>query len=176
LNLLPLGTPYNNRISSFPAPSAEVDERAVTPPPKRSVTKTPSTPMTASKATFSYQTSNHMQHDYEKSLRSSSSAYNLRAAEPFGGPPAIGTMPIPTLNPTRQTTTPFASNSLPKGSGEFTRLQSRPSGEYYTGAKDVEMQSMRPAGSRPLQKKDTSDSASTEPETLQALRCDVSLA
>lgn len=169
LNLLPLGTPFNNRISTFPAPSAEVDERALTPPPRRSVNKTPSTPMTASKASFFAKSGQHDNYDYDKHLRSSSSAYNLRAAEPFGGPPAIGTMPIPTLNPTRQTTTPFASNSLPKGSGEFTRLQSRPSGEYYTGAKDVEMQSMKPAGSRPLQKKDTSDSAhtstSTEPET-----------
>jgi dual specificity tyrosine-phosphorylation-regulated kinase 2/3/4 len=125
--------------------------------------------MTASKASFFAKSGHHESHDYETQLRSSSSAYNLRAAEPFGGPPAIGTMPIPTLNPTRQTTTPFASNSLPKGSGEFTRLQSRPSGEYHTGAKDVELQSIKPAGARPLQKKDTSDSAhtstSTEPET-----------
>ncbi|KAF2822121.1 hypothetical protein CC86DRAFT_397008 [Ophiobolus disseminans] len=169
LNLLPLSAPYSNRASAFPAPSAEVDDRAVTPPPKRATNKTPSTPMTASKASFFNKSAHHEHYDYEKQLRSSSSAYNLRAAEPFGGPPAIGTMPIPTLNPTRQTTTPFASNSLPKGSGEFTRLQPRPSGEYHTGAKDVEMQSMRPAGSRPLQKKDTSDSAhtstSTEPET-----------
>jgi dual specificity tyrosine-phosphorylation-regulated kinase 2/3/4 len=170
LNLLPLGTPFNkNRISSFPAPSAEVDERNVTPPPKRAVNKTPSTPMTASKASFFAKSGNHDNHAYDAQLRSSSSAYNLRAAEPFGGPPSIGSMPIPTLNPTRQTTTPFSSNSLPKGSGEFTRLQARPSGEYHTGARDVEMQSLKPAGARPMQKKDTSDSAhtstSTEPET-----------
>ncbi|KAH4986027.1 dual-specificity kinase [Parastagonospora nodorum] len=169
LNLLPLSTPFNNRISSFPAPSGEVENRNVTPPPKRAVNKTPSTPMTASKASFFNKSGPHKNHDFEQQIRSSSSAYNLRAAEPFGGPPAIGTMPIPTLNPTRQTTTPFASNSLPKGSGEFARLQSRPSGEHYTGAKDVEMQHIKPAGARPLQKKDTSDSAhtstSTEPET-----------
>jgi dual specificity tyrosine-phosphorylation-regulated kinase 2/3/4 len=169
LNLLPLGTPFNNRISSFPAPSAEVEERNVTPPPKRAVNKTPSTPMTASKASFFSKSGPLDSNEFEKQMRSSSSAYNLRAAEPFGGPPAIGTMPIPTLNPTRQTTTPFASNSLPKGSGEFTRLQGRPSGEYTTSAKDVELQHIKPAGARPLQKKDTSDSAhtstSTEPET-----------
>jgi dual specificity tyrosine-phosphorylation-regulated kinase 2/3/4 len=168
LNLLPLGVPFNSRVSSFPAPSAEVDERNVTPPPKRAVNKTPSTPMTASKASFFAKSGQHDK-GYDSHLRSSSSAYNLRAAEPFGGPPAIGTMPIPTLNPTRQATTPFSSNSLPKGSGEFTRLQARPSGEYHTGARDVEMQSMKPAGARPLQKKDTSDSAqtstSTDPET-----------
>ncbi|CAN9239663.1 unnamed protein product [Alternaria alternata] len=167
LNLLPLGTPFNNRISSFPAPSDEVDERNVTPPPKRAANKTPSTPMTASKANF-FSRNNH--HDeYHKHLRSSSSAFNLRAADSsLDTHPNIGTIPIPTLNPTRQATTPFSSNSLPKGSGEFARLQPRPSGEYKSSAKDVEMQSMV-AGPRPLQKKNTSDSIqtseSTEPET-----------
>ncbi|KAF1849388.1 uncharacterized protein K460DRAFT_90063 [Cucurbitaria berberidis CBS 394.84] len=168
LNLLPLGTPFNNRISSFPAPSAEVDERAVTPPPKRAANKTPSTPMTASKASF-FSKSNHQdQYEYSKHLRSSSSAFNLRATDTsLGGAPNIGSMPIPTLHPTRQATTPFASNSLPKGSGEFARLQSRPSGEY-SFSKNVEMQNMNVAGPRPMHK-DASDSAhtstSTEPET-----------
>jgi dual specificity tyrosine-phosphorylation-regulated kinase 2/3/4 len=167
LNLLPLGTPFNNRISSFPAPSAEIDERNVTPPPKRTA-KTPSTPMTASKASFFSRGNN--QDEYHRHLRSSSSAVNLRATESsHEAHPNIGTIPIPTLNPTRQATTPFASNSLPKGSGEFARLQPRPSGEYKSSNKDVEMQNMTVAGPRPLQKKDTSDSAqtstSTEPET-----------
>jgi dual specificity tyrosine-phosphorylation-regulated kinase 2/3/4 len=167
LNLLPLGTPFNNRISSFPAPSAEVDERNLTPPPKRATNKTPSTPMTASKASFFSKSNHHTSHDYDKTVRSSSSAYNLRAVESFAGPPAVGSMPISTLNPNRQTTTPFASNSLPKGSGEFARLQPRPSGEYHAGHKDVELQSMNTAPR--LSQKDTSDSAptstSTEPET-----------
>ncbi|KAF1833417.1 hypothetical protein BDW02DRAFT_631269 [Decorospora gaudefroyi] len=170
LNLLPLGTPFNNRISSFPVPSAEVDERNVTPPPKRAVNKTPSTPMTASKAHFFSRNNNQDQYEYHKHLRSSSSAFNLRATDSsLDGRPNIGTIPIPTLNPTRQATTPFSSNSLPKGSGEFARLQPRPSGEYSSSNKDVELQSMTVAGPRPLQKKDTSDSAqtstSTEPET-----------
>ncbi|KAH9866957.1 hypothetical protein IAQ61_007547 [Plenodomus lingam] len=164
LNLLPLGTPTNNRISSFPPPSAEVNNRNVTPPPKRAA-KTPSTPMTASKASFFSNRNQQDQTEYNKQLRSSSSAINLRAPEtPVEPVPKIGTMPIPTLNPTRQATTPFSSNSLPKGSGEFSRLQARPSGEYRPN-RDFELQSMV-AGPRPLQKKDTSDSAhtSTEPE------------
>ncbi|KAL5119817.1 serine/threonine protein kinase, CMGC, dual-specificity [Pleosporales sp. CAS-2024a] len=171
LNLLPLTAPFHNRIGSLPAPSAGRDDGNITPPPKRATNKTPSTPMTASKASFFNKSGPDGDHDYEKLMRSSSSAYNLRAAEPFGGPPAVGTMPIPTLNPIRQTTTtPFASNSLPKGSGEFAQLQSRPSGEYHhTGAKDVEMQHIKPAGARPLHKKEPSDSAhtstSTEPGT-----------
>lgn len=165
LNLLPLGTPTNNRISSFPPPSAEADNRNVTPPPKRATNKTPSTPMTASKASFFSNRNQQDATEYNKQLRSSSSAINLRAPEtPVEPVPKIGSMPIPTLNPTRQATTPFSSNSLPKGSGEFSRLQARPSGEYRPN-RDFELQSMV-AGPRPLQKKDTSDSAhtSTEPE------------
>lgn len=167
LNLLPLGTPFNNRISSFPVPSAEVDERNTTPPPKRAINKTPSTPMTASKASFFSKSNNPEQYDAGKHLRSSSSAYNLRPAD--SSLHETSAMPIPTLNPGRQATTPFASNSLPKGSGEFARLYSRPSGEYKLSDTDVEMQSIKLNGPRALPKNDTSSSAhtstSTEPET-----------
>lgn len=169
LNLLPLGTPFNNRMSSFPVPSAEVDDRNTTTPPPKRTAKTPSTPMTASKATFTRNQLNDSQ-DYHQHLRSSSSAYHLRAVESPVGGASVGAMPIPTFNPNRQATTPFASNSLPKSSGEFTRLMPRPSGEFSrVGNKDVELQTMVPNGPRVLQKKDASDSAhtstSTEPET-----------
>jgi dual specificity tyrosine-phosphorylation-regulated kinase 2/3/4 len=167
LNLLPLGTPFNNRISSFPAPSAEVDHRNVTPPPKRATNKTPSTPMTASKASFFSKSNSQETYDPNKHLRSSSSAFNLRLAD--SSLHGSSAMPIPTLNPSRQITTPFSSNSLPKGGGEFAHLHSRPSGEYKLSDIDVEMQSMQVHGPRALPKKDASDSAqtstSTEPET-----------
>jgi len=164
LNLLPLGTPTNNRISTFPVPSTDDNDREVTPPPKRATNKTPSTPMTASKATFFSHRSQHDETKHNKHLRSSSSAVNLRAPEANHEPvPKIGSMPIPNLNPTRQATTPFSSNSLPKGSGEYSRLQGRPSGEYRP-SRDFELQSMV-AGPRPLQKKDTSDSTHTSTES-----------
>ncbi|KAJ5058440.1 hypothetical protein J3E72DRAFT_247115 [Bipolaris maydis] len=168
LNLLPLGTPFNNRMSSLPTSADDTDPGNVTPPPKRQVTKTPSTPMTASKASFFSR--HNYQDEYHKHLRSSSSAFNLRATEsPLDSQANINMMPVPTRNPTRQaSTTPFSSNPLPKGSGEFTHLQPRKSGEYKSPVKDVEMQSMV-AGPRPLQKKNTSESVqtstSTEPET-----------
>ncbi|KAF2740269.1 hypothetical protein EJ04DRAFT_602720 [Polyplosphaeria fusca] len=167
LNLLPLGTPFNNRISSFPAPSAEIDDRNVTPPPKRATNKTPSTPMTASKASFFSKSNKDDHYGSSIHLRSSSSAFNLRPAD--SALHSAAAMPIPTLNPTRQITTPFASNSLPKGSGEFARLYSRPSGEYKLDDTDAEMQSVNAPGPRTLLKKDTSSSThtstSTEPET-----------
>ena len=170
LNLLPLDTPVSNRISSFPAPTDELDKRNVTPPPKRAANKTPSTPMTASKTSF-FSSSGYHNDYFAKHIRSSSSAINLR-----GGPETkdtshggLSAMPIPTLNPGRQATTPFSSNSLPKASGEFTRLQGRPSGEFQSNEKDVELQNMKAAGPRPLKKSNTTDSAqtstSTEPET-----------
>lgn len=165
LNLLPLGTPFNNRISSFPAPSAELDDRNTTPPPKRATNKTPSTPMTASKASF-FSHSNFDQYDGGKHLRSSSSAFNLKAADATLH--GVSAMPIPTLNPNRQMATPFSSNSLPKNSGDYAQLYSQPSGEYKLSDADVEMQNVKVQGPRPLQKEtlDTAQtSTSTEPET-----------
>ena len=171
LNLLPLDTPVSNRISSFSAPSNEAEEGNVTPPPKRAANKTPSTPMTASKTSFFSGSGYHSGYDFGKHIRSSSSAINLRGgtdakSSSQGG---LSAMPAPTLNSGRQATTPFSSNSLPKGSGEFTRLQSRPSGEFQSNEKDVELQNMKAAGPRPLKKSYTADSAQTstsaEPET-----------
>ncbi|KAJ4366759.1 serine/threonine protein kinase, CMGC, dual-specificity [Ascochyta clinopodiicola] len=171
LNLLPLDTPVSNRISSFSAPSQESDKRNVTPPPKRATNKTPSTPMTASKTSFFSGSGYNKGYDFGKHIRSTSSAINLRGGTDakdtsHGG---LSAMPIPTLNPGRQATTPFSSNSLPKGSGEFTHLQSRPSGEFQSNEKDVELQNMKTAEPRPLKKSNTTDSTktstSTDPET-----------
>ncbi|KAF2621809.1 hypothetical protein BU25DRAFT_482286 [Macroventuria anomochaeta] len=170
LNLLPLDTPVSNRISSFPAPSDEVDKRNVTPPPKRAANKTPSTPMTASKTSF-FSGSGYNGYDFGKHIRSSSSAINLRGGQVAkdNSHSGLSVMPISTLDPGRQAMTPFSSNSLPKGSGEFTHLQSRPSGEFQSNEKDVELQNMTAAGSRPLKKSNTTDgtqsSTLTEPET-----------
>lgn len=114
LNLLPLSTPTSNRIAAFPAPSLEVDRRAGTPP-KRINTKTPSTPMTASKATFT------------RSLRDEDeyAAFNLRSASSFNFKPDAS-MYHPTdmspelvMPPPNARTTPFSSGSLPKESGDF---------------------------------------------------------
>ncbi|KAL1592709.1 serine/threonine protein kinase, CMGC, dual-specificity [Paraconiothyrium brasiliense] len=165
LNLLPLGTPFNNRISSFPAPSAELDDRNTTPPPKRAANKTPSTPMTASKASFFSRNNKVDQYDGGKHLRSSSSAFNLKSADTsLHGTSA---MPIPTLNPHRQVNTPFSSNSLPKNSGDYALLYSRPSGEYKLSDTDAEMQNMKVQGPRAAHKDTDSakTSTSTEPET-----------
>jgi dual specificity tyrosine-phosphorylation-regulated kinase 2/3/4 len=121
LNLLPLGTPTTSRIASFPAPSVEVDTRQQeTPPPKRS-TKTPSTPMTASKATFFARSIDEDGWPAFHDFRSSSAHHPVRPGQDgteskfelglAAGPP----IPIPAAGSHRNhAASPFSSHSLPK--------------------------------------------------------------
>jgi len=156
LNLMPINTPMANKISrEFPRPSGELEARGEdyatvqTPEPKR-VTKTPSTPMTASKVTFfrrradeDQQQKQQQQQQHQglqgwKALRSTSSYYALRdfQMENEGGgnltrffddsDPEPGGMPILNSKP-RSAITPFASGSLPKSEGG---MRGRASGEY----------------------------------------------
>lgn len=143
LNLLPLASPMKTRISSFPAPSAEIDDReGMTPPPKRNFAKTPSTPMTASKATF------FRRQDDEQILpmgiRSASSHYALRGG---GGQfdEFDNGVPLPSPLPgKRQAITPFTSGSLPKPSANFNPKPRLPD-EYTLGHRDVETPAATPA-------------------------------
>lgn len=150
LNLLPLSTPTASRIASFPAPSQEVERREATPPPRRSYAKTPSTPMTASKATF------YRRHDEGQgppvSLRSSSSHYALRSAVDHVNYDDTNNsipMPMSAVEMKRQTITPFTSGSLPKHSGEYARFRNRLADEYTLGNHDIEVQTSKPMGPRP---------------------------
>lgn len=169
LNLLPLSTPTAAKIASFPAPSQEVEQRrgVTTPPPKRGYAKTPSTPMTASKATFFSR--NHDSEEEPFKLRSSSSHYQLRSESSTFHPAASSSaVQIPTARAgSRQITTPFASASLPKQSADFGNVIGRPSGEYkQSDASDVEV-GAKPSGPRLLKKEPSSAATSTseEPET-----------
>lgn len=150
LNLLPLSTPTAAKIASFPTPSAEVDHRQTTPPPKRSYTKTPSTPMTASKATFfsrSFQDEDVPAPD----LRSSSSQYDSRA-DPYVLYHSVSSPNAPVSDRNgvkRQTTTPFASASLPKGSTTFGQPSRQSSGEHISQIFNVDFVSPELVNSRP---------------------------
>ena len=127
LNLLPLGTPTATRVSSFRTPTTELEQRELTPPQGRRFVKTPSTPMTASKATF-FPRSFGDEPAAQKAgrMRSSSSQFTLRS-DPMSlyNTPATAMMtPIstPIIAERQAATTPFASTSLPKdeaGTEEF---------------------------------------------------------
>lgn len=145
-----------------PRPSQEVDQRDdfmsfTTPEPRRAMAKTPSTPMTASKATFFSRSKSHEDSQAGKALRSSSSHYALRdvlGMDENGNHLNLttkwynwgddsdpenymqGGVPVPGRQQPqhgRNAITPFASGSLPKNSGEYVRnagLRGRLSGEY----------------------------------------------
>ena len=150
LNLLPLGASLANHNSNFSTPASEQQERdqfstAQTPEPKR-VPKTPSTPMTASKATF-FRRQEKEREAAQKHLRSASSQNALKEIMGFdesvsrffddSDPEPLGAgIPIQVQKQQQQRSaiTPFASGSLPKHSNEFVRLRGRPSGEYKADA------------------------------------------
>ena len=173
LNLMPINTrtapthtSNGGGAATQPRPSQEVDARDdfmsfTTPEPKRAMAKTPSTPMTASKATFFSRSKSHEDTQLGKGLRSSSSHYALRdvlGMDENGNHLNLGTkwynwgedsdndnflqggVPVPGRYQPQQgrnAITPFSSGSLPKNSGEFVRnagLRGRPSGEYPTNS------------------------------------------
>lgn len=117
LNLLPLSTPTIARVNAL-GPQSDSDE--LTPPPKRTI-KTPSTPMTASKAGFFGKGRDRDEVAYGRSTSSfnhstqqaedSPSSLSLRA-----GSSASSSIPISASSRMgRQTISPYISSSLPKG-------------------------------------------------------------
>ena len=135
LNLLPLSTPTTNKIAALHEPS--FSDGQVTPPPRRVTAKTPSTPMTASKASFFSR--NRSDDKTEQSLahvRSNSSIYHLRSesSSVMGGSGPETSKPIlMNSRQTRQTVSPFISSSLPKNSGEHSFMsRSKTSGDVST--------------------------------------------
>lgn len=123
LNLLPLSTPTIARVNAL---GPQSDSEELTPPPKRTI-KTPSTPMTASKAGFFGKGRDRDEAAYGRSTSSfnhptqqaedSPSSLSLRA-----GSSASSSIPISASSRMgRQTISPYISSSLPKGT---------PTGEY----------------------------------------------
>jgi dual specificity tyrosine-phosphorylation-regulated kinase 2/3/4 len=131
--LQPLQLPPFTLLPSKSQSSMETDKpllTPVTPPPQRAPPKTPSTPMTASRATFfSRRQAKDESSSSQMQLRSSSSHHALRS----------DTYPMPShfmstdrsaaidLPPPRKVTSPYTSSSLPKTSGEFPALRTKPS-------------------------------------------------
>lgn len=149
-------TSNSRNNASFPRPSQELDDRErhqwssgmQTPDWSRTGHKTPSTPMTASKATFFRR---YGDSDKNGIARSSTSHFGLRDnalidAEAMrtgwvedSDDTGSNGIPIPAAGSqnfsratgnNRNAITPFASGSLPKRSGEYTRLNGRPSREF----------------------------------------------
>ncbi|KAI9792681.1 MAG: hypothetical protein M1816_001780 [Peltula sp. TS41687] len=122
LNLLPLSKPTVAKVAALQEAAPVPEEGRCTPHPKRA-TRTPTTPMTASKASFMTKTK-HNDEDMTKSIHARRSSSNLlgtsestsvRARSGLG----LGHLNKDSMLPERQTATSYNSFSLPKPSGDF---------------------------------------------------------
>lgn len=146
LSLQPLSTPTAVRINSFPPP-AQNDDQAQLTPPKRFFAKTPSTPMTASKATF-YRRHNDEEPPLPPNLRSSSSHYTFRGGGGGGYEESNeGGVPLPSPATNKRGITPFTSGSLPRSGANFGSRPRLPD-EYTLGNHDTEPAAAKPMGPR----------------------------
>ncbi|KAK0103877.1 hypothetical protein ONS96_004986 [Cadophora gregata f. sp. sojae] len=134
INLLPLSTPTTAKIAALQDKDTPYSDGQTTPPPRRVNTKTPSTPMTASKASFfSRKRTDSKAEDTLSHMRSSSSIHFLQSesSSQLGGSAPEASKPIPiSSRQTRQAVSPFISSSLPKNGGEHSFMpRSKTSGD-----------------------------------------------
>lgn len=121
LNLLPLSTPTSAKIKSLNDKS-ESGERPATPPGTRYTMKTPSTPMTASKASFF---TRHKPTEEALALRSSTSHHALRSDDlrpPSGVSPNLPAFAFEMDEASRRNISPYVSSSLPKSNDDFSNF------------------------------------------------------
>lgn len=133
INLQRLSTPTAEKIAALRDKSTESRSRPITPPPKSGPLRTPTTPMTASRASFVFR------HRYmldstpvSAQLRSSSSHYALKSdtasfhadsSSDSSVKEGIDTLVRP------KAVSPFMSSSLPKTNGDLDSLRPKPSGD-----------------------------------------------
>ena len=126
LNLLPLSTSTASKITALhDATAAAKNKGTITPPPKVGAKAIPTTPMTASKASFSRNYYDDEKAQMPVQIRSSSSHYNMRPEALSCRDVSSSSTAVPTpsdsfaLSASRTAMSPFASSSLPKSSGEY---------------------------------------------------------
>ncbi|KAI6712638.1 hypothetical protein JHW43_004866 [Diplocarpon mali] len=120
LNLLPLSTPTTAKIAALEKDPASAD-RLTTPPPRRLNSRTPTTPMTASKASVVPRKRDESRVGEQPAYaRRSSSIHALRPESSSQiGEGFESSKPIPmSSRQTRQAVSPFISSSLPKSGDE----------------------------------------------------------
>lgn len=136
LNLLPLSTPTAAKIAALYDGAGSMDLGTITPPPKKGQQSSPSTPMTASKASFSRSYRDEDPVPQLPHLRSNSSHHTVRPDSSGYRAPSSSSSHIPIAserietNLTRKAISPFVSSSLPKTSGEFGYMRQASGGFY----------------------------------------------
>lgn len=118
LNLLPLSTPTATKIQSLQDSKPWNIEIPATPPGLRTM-KTPSTPMTASKATF-FAKNNKSTEEQAFAIRSSTSHYALRHESHLDdNSPTLPPFQFEADATSHRSMSPFISSSLPKDPDQF---------------------------------------------------------
>ena len=129
LNLLPLSTPTAAKIAALYDGAGSMSLGTVTPPPKLPQSAIPSTPMTASKASFSRTFREEDSLPVVPHIRSNSSHHSKRPGssgsrqDKTSHPKGSTTADQAYGNSTRKAISPFMSSSLPKTSGDFGYLR-----------------------------------------------------
>lgn len=144
LNLLPLGTPMTTKIEALR--DREAEERKSYTPSNQVIPKTPSTPMTASRANFW----TYGDDDVPESAiqaRSSTSHFGLSSTSTAALRTASSTSDFRSFDTPNgnRNISPYASYTLPKSGTEFNHLRHQASGDYSNRAS----QSHKLTGPRP---------------------------
>ena len=152
INLLPLSTPTSDKIAALHYKAVDTHLANITPPPRRSQVKTPSTPMTASKTSF------FARHQYKNDsvpmpnqARSSSSHYALRSESSSYRAASSSSSSVLGATETQvriKAVSPFVSSSLPKNSGDFNSLRPKGYGGRSTSNTGLEHKASRLTGPR----------------------------
>lgn len=146
LNLLPLSTPTSEKIAGMQNRASIAGNGAVTPP--RKVTKTPTTPMTASKAAFP---SRYHQKDGTAPVniaRSNTSQFINAGEYASFRPPSSAASSIKGSDKEKGRHSPFVSSSLPKATSEFSMLRTKPSVDRSASTLSSDVKSSKLAGPR----------------------------
>ncbi|KAI9644072.1 serine/threonine protein kinase, CMGC, dual-specificity [Ciborinia camelliae] len=154
LNLLPLSAPTAAKAAAISNPEP-LTNGALTPPPKRINTKTPSSPMTASKTSFfSRRTEDKPEHHMPQTRSNSSIHHRPTESSSHAFESNAGTKPIPIANnrpPPPRETSPYLSSSLPKNNaGQHLMPRSKTSGDFLTMDISTENKPARLTGPRAL--------------------------
>lgn len=126
MNLLPLSLPTAAKIAALYDGSGSIDNGSITPPPRVGPKGIPSTPMTASRASFFAKSrQNEEPMPVTNRLRSSSSHHALRSESSShnGGNSSASTVTDVRDGGVRAAVSPFISSSLPKTGGHFGYLR-----------------------------------------------------
>ena len=154
LNLGPLSSPTAAKVAKLQQQGLG-QRAAITPPPTRSVTKTPTTPMTASKSTF-FSKSRYDDTMELPPLRSSTSTHHTRHVTPSPPQPSISSKSssvVPGDEERKVNLSPFLSSSLPKGGSEHNYMKRSKTGNDFThttGSYFEEKPHRKPSGPRAL--------------------------